>query len=188
MFVTLNPNSSSQAVPGSTTSAKRRAVSFTNKSTQTTSSTLSRPLATWPASANDDSMLVPSSKRTFKRPLDKASVISGIWCNVVARWTPFRRAHVTQACALRPMTRPKSASRKAKIASQCRQAADRTRGMPTVGALVHGTAAKQDHGRSRGGVGLSERDYLACLKTRLFCRPCGSEGQTCADNSSNPVV
>jgi hypothetical protein len=52
-----NPNSSSHAVPGNTTSAKRRAVSFMNKSTQTTMSILARPRATWPASANDESML-----------------------------------------------------------------------------------------------------------------------------------
>jgi hypothetical protein len=78
-----NPNSSSHAVPGNTTSAKRRAVSFMNKSTQTTMSILARPRATWPASANDESMLVPRSCKTFSRPLDKASAISGIWLGSV---------------------------------------------------------------------------------------------------------
>src|SRR5262249_17112991 len=75
-----------------------------------------------------------------------------VW-NVASRWTPFRRAQVPQTCALRAMTWPKSTSWKTKIASQRRQAADRMRGMPAVGTLVHGTAAKQDHGRSHGGVG-----------------------------------
>src|SRR5262249_47665034 len=92
-------------------------------------------------------------------------------------WTPFRRAQVPQACALRPMTWPKPTSRQAKIASQRRQTADRTRGVPAVGPLVHGAAPKQDHGRSRGGVGPGEQNYLARFKTSLLCSPSGSEGR-----------
>ena len=68
-------------------------------------------------------------------------------------------------------------SRQANITNQRRQAADRTRGLKAVAALVHGTAAKQDHGRSRGGVSLREGDNLACIKACLLCSPCGSEGQ-----------
>src|SRR5262245_4028139 len=75
------------------------------------------------------------------------------------------------------MTWTEPASRKTKIASQRRQTAERTRGVPGVTTLVHGTAAELDHGRSHGAVGPGERDYLACLKTRFFCRPCGSEAQ-----------
>src|SRR5262249_45302112 len=96
---------------------------------------------------------------------------------VASRWTPFRRAQVLKACALGSVTWAKPASRKAKIASQRRQTADRTRGMPGIGTLVHGTPAEQDHGRSHGGVGPGEGNYLACLKTRFFCGPCGSEGK-----------
>jgi len=39
-----------------------------NKSTQTTNSALLRPSATCPASANDDSILVPKSSKTYSRP------------------------------------------------------------------------------------------------------------------------
>src|SRR5262249_15745350 len=43
-----------------------------------------------------------------------------VW-KVASRWTPFRRAQVPQAGALRAMTWPKSTSWKTKIASQRRQ-------------------------------------------------------------------
>jgi hypothetical protein len=73
------------------------------------------------------------------------------------------------------MTWAQPASWKPKIANQSRQATDRTRRVPAIGTLVHGTAAEQDHGRSRRSVRPGEGDDLICFKPRLFCTPMGSE-------------
>src|SRR5262249_36881062 len=62
--------------------------------------------------------------------------------DVASRRTPFRRAQVPEACAVRSMTWAKAAAGQAKIASQRRQAADRTGGVPGVGPFVHGATAE----------------------------------------------
>jgi hypothetical protein len=108
--------------------------------------------------------------------------------NVVARWTPFRRSQAPESCALRTMTWAKSTSRKPKISGQPRQAADRARRVPAIGTLVHGTAAEQDHGRSRRNIRPGEKGDLICVEPVSSAPQWGVKGRTCLDNSSKPVV
>ncbi len=79
MLVALQPSSSSHDVPGRTTSAKRRAVSFQKSSWLTIRSWRASAASTRALSANDESMSVPKSSSARTRPVSSASVMRGIW-------------------------------------------------------------------------------------------------------------
>ncbi len=159
VFVLLHPSSSSHAVPGKTTSANSRAVSFRKRSWLTTRSvageTLRQPSRVGVRRQHVGPEEEQHADAAFRERLRDARHL----IRDVGPWRPaLRHGDVGERLAVagRAVPGPEAAPRHAEMPRERREAADRARSLPAAAALVHRAPAEENHRRPRRRVAARE--------------------------------